>query len=198
MCGHAGDLGRRDRHDRACDVAVAPARHIAACRRNRDLLLPGHQARQDLDRAIGERWRAAPRQSGGCCHGRSGCRPSVAPAPGRRRPCAPRRRRRSRHPSLSRSRGRPARGLFASGAIRASITCDGHATSCWSVSAVFVRLSSGKSSVGLSGYIRPFQGTRRRSRKRIKRSKAKAMMAITKMPMITTGVCRNWLADRTM
>ena len=45
---------------------------------------------------------------------------------------------------------------------------------------------------------RPFQGTTRRSTKRTRWSKAYAMAAITTMPMITIGVCRNRDADKTM
>lgn len=59
-------------------------------------------------------------------------------------------------------------------------------------------LDSGRSAFRLSIYILPFQGTTRRSMKRIRRSKQKAITAITKIPMITTGVCKNWLADSTM
>ncbi|MEX6505343.1 hypothetical protein [Jiella sp. M17.18] len=43
----------------------------------------------------------------------------------------------------------------------------------------------------LAAYIRPFQGTARRSRKRMTRSKAQAIAAITTMPGITVAVCRD-------
>ena len=50
--GHACDIGRGDRHDRAGNMAITPAWHIAARRRNGDLLLPCHQARQDFHGAV--------------------------------------------------------------------------------------------------------------------------------------------------
>jgi hypothetical protein len=50
----ARDLGRRDRHDRAGDVAVAPAGHVAARGIHRDALLPGGEARLHLQLEIGQ------------------------------------------------------------------------------------------------------------------------------------------------
>ena len=51
----AGDFGGGHRHDRAGDVAVAPAGHVAARRRHRDRLLPGDKARRQLGLDIGQR-----------------------------------------------------------------------------------------------------------------------------------------------
>ena len=53
--GNPRDLGRGDSHDGGCDMTVAPARYIAAGGRHRDLLLPGDEAGQNLDLAIGDR-----------------------------------------------------------------------------------------------------------------------------------------------
>jgi len=44
-----GDLGRRDRHDRAGHVAVPSARNVAACCFDGNGLLPRDQTGHDLD-----------------------------------------------------------------------------------------------------------------------------------------------------